>query len=71
MMMRKYLSPKTVTVVIVVLAVLGGGIALFHSSSNSIWQENSPHKVYMLPDRDPSLGKRTVGSQEKPPTFRD
>jgi hypothetical protein len=25
----------------------------------------------MLPDRDPSLGKRTVGSQEKPPTFRD
>lgn len=71
MMIRKHIPPKTVTVVIVALVVLGGGISLFHSSSNLIWQENSTHKVYMLPDRASSLGKHTVGAQEELTALRD
>ena len=70
-MIRKYISPKTVTAIIVVLVVLGGSLVLFYCSSSPIAQENSTHKVYMLPDRDPALGERTVGSQEKPPAFHD
>ena len=71
MMTRKYISPKAVTAIIVVLVVLGGSLVLFHCSSSPISQENPIHKVYMPPDRDPALGERTVGSQEKPPAFRD
>ena len=71
MMIKKYISPKAVTAIIVVLVVLGGSFALFHCSSSPISQENSPHKVYIPPDRDSALGERTVGSQEKLSAFRD
>ena len=71
MMIRKYISPKTVTAIIVVLVVLGGSLALFHCSSSPISQENSTHKVYMLPDRTPSSDKHTVSTQEDLATFRD
>ena len=68
--MKKKISPKTVVTVIAVLMVLGGGIVLLHSPISPI-QENSTHKIYMSPDRDPSLGKQTIDSQEKPPALRD
>ena len=70
-MTKKQVAPKTVTVVIVAFVVLGGGIVLFHSSSSLVSQNNSTHKIYMPPDQTPSLGERTVGSQEKLSPFRD